>query len=179
MDTAALLLELYDRIPPLAREAVQGLTAEQLMYRPALPPGAPAAASAAGGNHIGWLIWHTIRVADHQPAEVGGYEQVWTADGWAGRFGDPVGPDDHGYGHTSEQVAGVRTERAEDLLAYLDAVQRRTTTFLRGLSDADLDRVVDRNWDPPVTLGVRLISVADDCLQHLGQAAYLRGLLVG
>jgi len=168
MDTSALLLELYGRIPPLARDAVEGLTAEQLMHRP-----------TAHANHIGWLIWHTVRVVDHQPAEVGGYEQVWTAEGWAGRFGDPVDPDDHGYGHTSEQVAGVRTQSVEELLAYLDAVQRRTTAFLRGLSDADLDRIVDRNWDPPVTLGVRLISVADDCLQHLGQAAYLRGLLVG
>jgi Protein of unknown function (DUF664) len=32
-------------------------------------------------------------------------------------------------------------------------------------------------WDPPVTLAVRLLSVADDCLQHLGQAAYARGIL--
>jgi hypothetical protein len=168
MDTNSLLLELYGRIPPLAREAVKGLTGEQLMHRPT-----PSA------NHLGWLIWHTARVEDHQPAEVGGYEQVWVTDNWAGRFGDPVDTDDHGYGHTSEQVAGVRTPSAEDLLAYLDAVHERTAGFLRGLTGADLDRVVDRNWDPPVTLGVRLVSVAEDCLQHLGQAGYVRGLLVG
>jgi len=48
---------------------------------------------------------------------------------------------------------------------------------LDGLAPGDLDRVVDRRWDPPVTLGVRLVSVADDSLQHLGQAAYIRGLL--
>ncbi|HEY2831610.1 MAG TPA: DUF664 domain-containing protein [Sporichthyaceae bacterium] len=168
MDTNALVLELYGRIPPLAHEVVKGLTAEQLMHRP-----------APHANHIGWLIWHTARVEDHQPAEVGGYEQVWVSQDWAGRFGDPVDPDDHGYGHTSEQVAGVRTTSAEDLLAYSDAVHERTVKFLGGLTDADLDRIVDRNWDPPVTLGVRLISIADDCLQHLGQAAYLRGLLVG
>jgi hypothetical protein len=168
MDTSALLLELYGRIPPLVTEVVQGLTAEQLSHRPT-----PAA------NPIGWLIWHTVRVVDHQPAEVGGYEQVWVAEGYAGRFGDPVGPDDHGYGHTAEQVAGVRVTDVAELLAYADAVHRRTSTFLHGLSDADLDRIVDHNWDPPVTLGVRLVSVADDCLQHLGQAAYLRGLLLG
>ena len=50
-------------------------------------------------------------------------------------------------------------------------------TFLSGLTDADLDRVVDDEWDPPVTLGVRLISVIDDDAQHAGQAAYIRGLL--
>jgi hypothetical protein len=48
---------------------------------------------------------------------------------------------------------------------------------LAALVPADLDRVVDRRWDPPVTLGVRLVSIADDSLQHVGQAAYLRGLL--
>lgn len=41
----------------------------------------------------------------------------------------------------------------------------------------DFDRVVDTAWDPPVTLGVRLVSVYDDATQHAGQAAYLRGLL--
>jgi hypothetical protein len=167
MDTSALLLDLYGRIPPLVAEAVRDLTPEQLRHRPT-----PTA------NPLGWLIWHTIRVEDHQPAEVGGYQQVWVTDGYAGRFGDPVGPDDHGYGHTAEQVAGVRATAA-DLMAYLDAVHARTVEFLRGLTEADLDRVVDSNWDPPVTLGVRLISVADDCLQHVGQAAYLRGLILG
>ena len=30
---------------------------------------------------------------------------------------------------------------------------------------------VDRSWDPPVILGVRLVSVIVDALQHAGQAA--------
>jgi hypothetical protein len=37
--------------------------------------------------------------------------------------------------------------------------------------------VVDASWDPPVTLGVRLVSVISDDLQHAGQAAYLRGMI--
>ena len=53
----------------------------------------------------------------------------------------------------------------------------RTVAHLAGLSEADLDRVVDERWDPPVTLGVRLVSVISDDLQHAGQAAYLRGLV--
>jgi hypothetical protein len=44
------------------------------------------------------------------------------------------------------------------------------------VTPADLDRVVDKRWDPPVTLGVRLVSVVDDDAQHVGQAAYVRGL---
>jgi hypothetical protein len=48
---------------------------------------------------------------------------------------------------------------------------------VRSLSEADLTRVVDRNWDPPVTVSVRLVSVIADDLQHVGQAAYVRGIL--
>ena len=49
---------------------------------------------------------------------------------------------------------------------------------MSGLTDADLPRVVDERWDPPVTLGVRLVSVISDCLQHAGQAAFVRGILL-
>jgi hypothetical protein len=49
--------------------------------------------------------------------------------------------------------------------------------MLEVVGPADLARTVDDRWDPPVTLGVRLVSIADDSLQHVGQAAYLRGLL--
>jgi hypothetical protein len=36
---------------------------------------------------------------------------------------------------------------------------------------------VDDYWDPPVTLGVRLVSVISDDLQHAGQAAFIRGVI--
>ena len=35
--------------------------------------------------------------------------------------------------------------------------------------------VIDDSWVPPVTRGVRLISVYADALQHIGQAAYVVG----
>lgn len=63
------------------------------------------------------------------------------------------------------------------LAEYLGAVHDATASFVSGLSDADLDRVVDTRWDPPVTLMVRLVSVANDNLQHCGQAAFVRGVL--
>ena len=166
MDVAALLIELYGRVPPLAREAIDGLSAEQLVE----PPG-------PGANTVAWLIWHLARVQDDHVAEVAGTEQVWHAGDWSGRFGRTG--DEVGYGDTDEQVAAVRPDRPEDLVDYLDEVHARSTAFLRDVSAEDLDRIVDRRWDPPVTLGVRLVSVADDCLQHVGQAAYVRGLLLG
>lgn len=168
MDVAALLLELYGRIPPLIREAVAGLDADDL----ARPP-------AESANPIGWLGWHTARVQDHQIAELTGAEQVWVEDGWAARFGLDPDPSNSGYGHGPDDVRAVRPDSPEAVTDYLDAVAARIRPYLAGIGPDDLDRVVDERWDPPVTLGVRLVSVADDCLQHAGQAAYVRGLQEG
>jgi uncharacterized damage-inducible protein DinB len=162
-----LLLDAYGRIQEGLRPAVEGLSPEQLEYRPT-----PVA------NSIAWLAWHLARVQDDHIADVAGTEQVWTADGWFGRFGLPFDPSATGYGFTSEQVSQVRGLTAEPLLDYAAAVHARTVEFLRGLTDADLDRIVDERWDPPVTLGVRLVSVLSDDLQHVGQAAYVRSSLL-
>jgi Protein of unknown function (DUF664) len=166
MDIASLLLELYSRIPPLAETAVDGLDAEEL-----------CAAPGEGANPIGWLVWHLARVQDHHVAGLLGTEQLWASGDWARRCGLEPEPSNIGYGHSAEEVAAVRPESPGVLLDYLGAVQARTTAMLEGLAPDDLDRVIDRRWDPPVTVGVRLVSVADDSLQHLGQAAYVRGLL--
>jgi uncharacterized damage-inducible protein DinB len=166
MDTASLLIELYGRIPPLAADAVDGLNKEELCRSP-----------EPGANTVGWLVWHMARVQDHHVAELLGTEQVWVGGDWARRIGLEPDPSNTGYGHTAQEVASVRPESAEVLLDYLEEVQRRTTAMLEGLAPDDLDRVVDERWDPPVTLGVRLVSIADDGLQHVGQAAYVRGLL--
>ena len=166
MDVSGLLLELYGRIPPLAHHAASGLSPAQLTKRP-----------APGTNSIGWLVWHLARVQDHHVAELLGTEQIWVEDGWAARFGLEPDPSNTGYGHDADEVATVRPDSADALLDYLGAVDARTRRLLETIAPADLDRIVDRRWDPPVTLGVRLVSVADDCLQHAGQAAYVRGLL--
>ena len=168
MDVAPLLLELYGRVPPLAREAVEGLSVDELTRSP-----------APGANTIAWLVWHIGRVQDHHVSELVGADQLWVGGGWAERFGLPPDPRNTGYGHSPEQVAAVRPTDGDALLGYLAAVDERVQSFIGGLAPRDLDRIVDRRWDPPVSLGVRLVSVADDSLQHVGQAAYVRGLLRG
>lgn len=166
MRSPQLLEYAFEQIHDTLRTTVGGLTADDLARRP-----------APDANTIGWLTWHLLRVQDDHVADVAGHEQVWTAEGWAERFGLPFPPSAIGYGFDAEQVAAVRIPSAELLLGYADAVHARTAQFLRTLSDADLDRVVDESWDPPVTLGVRLVSVLSDDLQHLGQAGYARGML--
>ncbi len=166
VDVASLLGELYGRIPPLVRRAVDGLDPDRLTEPPAL-----------GANTIAWLVWHLVRVQDDHIAELLGTDQLWVAGPWAGQLGLQPDPSNTGFGLSAEEVATVRPEGSEVLLDYLDSVDRRTRSMLRELTPADLDRVVDRRWEPPVTLGVRLVSIADDSLQHAGQAAYVRGLL--
>ena len=166
MRSADLLLDHFDRIGQLGSSVVEGLTADHLNTR-----------LQGKANSIAWLVWHCARVQDDHVADVAGTEQVWTAGGWAGRFDLPLEPGDIGYGHSPEQVAAVQVSDPNLLTGYLDEVLAATRSYVEGLSDDDLDRVVDERWDPPVTLGVRLVSVVGDDLQHLGQAAFIRGLL--
>ncbi len=165
MTIGELLAEAFGRVQGVVLEAVRGLSEEQLAMRP-----------EGRGNSIAWLVWHLTRIQDDHVAEVAGTEQAWTAEGWAGRFGLPFPPAETGYGHTGAQVAAVRVP-ADLLVGYYEAVHGRSVGYVRGLGEADLDRVVDEHWDPPVTLGVRLTSVISDDLQHGAQAAYVRGLL--
>jgi len=166
MDAAALLVEVYGRLPHLAHEAVDGASLDELTTPP-----------ATGANTIAWLVWHSARVLDDHVGDVMGTEQLWSEGIWPARYGLEPDPSDTGYGHTAAQVLAVRPASPADLTGYLDEVQAHSVAWLTTLTAGDLDRIVDTRWDPPVTLGVRLVSVADDCLQHLGQAAYARGLL--
>lgn len=165
MTSAELLLDGFGRIEGVVHGAVDGLTPEQLTYR--IEPDA---------NTIAWLVWHLTRIQDDHIADAFDLDQVWTADGWADRFGLPFAAGATGYGHSSADVAKVAVDGAL-LTGYHEAVHRQTAAAVRGVVDKDLTRIVDESWDPPVSLGVRLISVISDGLQHAGQAAFVRGVL--
>ncbi|HEX5400700.1 MAG TPA: DUF664 domain-containing protein [Pseudonocardiaceae bacterium] len=167
MSSANILIDAFGRIRETVHEAVDGLRADDLSYQ-----------VDAGANSIAWLVWHLTRVQDDHIAEVAGLEQVWTRAGWEGRFGLPFDRLATGYGDKADDVAAVRVASGELLTGYHDEVYQQTVDYVRGLTDADLPRIVDDRWDPPVTLGVRLVSVVSDDLQHAGQAAFLRGVLL-
>jgi Protein of unknown function (DUF664) len=161
-----LLTDAFNRIQGTVHAVLSKTDAGILSYRP--DPDA---------NSVAWLLWHLTRVQDDHVADAAGTEQVWTAEGWAERFGLPFDPSETGYGQGSAEVAAVQVS-AELLGGYHDAVHRASVAFVRGLADTDFDRIVDTSWSPPVTLGVRLVSVISDDLQHAGQAAYVRGLAI-
>ena len=164
MTVVEVLTDAFGRVHEGVHHALHGLSEEGLGYRPD-----PEA------NSVSWLVWHLSRVQDDHLAGAFGRAQVWTEGGWAERFGLPFGPQATGYGQGPDDVAAV-TAPGELLAGYHDAVHQMTEGLMAGLDEAELARVVDRRWDPPVTLAVRLVSVVDDCLQHVGQAAYVRGL---
>lgn len=159
-----LLRDAFTRLIEHVDELTDGLTEEVSDYRP-----------APDANSITWLIWHSARVQDIQVAHVAGVEEVWTRDGWVDRFGLDLPRHDTGYGHSPEDVAKVRAS-ADLLSGYYHAVHNLTLEYVAGVTIDELSRVVDTSWDPPVTASARLVSIVDDCAQHLGQAAYLRGI---
>ncbi|WAU83515.1 DinB family protein [Streptomyces sp. Qhu-G9] len=168
MHAKDVLVDAYGRIQEEVHAVVDGLSPDDLNARP-----------DGRANSITWLVWHLTRVQDDHVADAFGLKQVWLSQDWAVRFALTLPSGDTGYGHTPQQVAEVRVDSGDLLVGHYDAVHRQTLAALRDLRAGDLDRVVDENWSPPVTLGARLVSVLSDDLQHVGQAAFVRGLLTG
>jgi hypothetical protein len=166
MTSAELLVDAFGRIREAVHNVVRGMTPEQLAFR-----------LDGDANTIAWLVWHLTRIQDDHIAHAARTEQVWTSGKWAAPFGLPFDELATGYGHSSAEVAAVRVEPGDLLTAYHDAVYERTIEFVSGVTDTSLARIIDDRWDPPVTLGVRLVSIIADDLQHAGQAAFIRGVI--
>jgi hypothetical protein len=159
-----ILRDAFTRLIEHVDDLTDDLTEDVAYYRPT-----PEA------NTITWLIWHSARIQDAQLCDVAGIEQAWFREGWVDRFALDLPRDAHGYGHTPEEVAKVRA--SPDLLAgYYHAVHKLSLEYVASLSADELARVVDERWTPPVTASARLVSIIDDAAQHLGQAAYIRGI---
>ncbi|WOP17794.1 mycothiol transferase [Raineyella sp. LH-20] len=168
MDVKDLLIDGIERSQEACRAVLRGLTADQANTRP-------------GGDHnsITWLVWHIAREQDVQIAPLGGTPEVWTGQGWFERFGLDLPAASMGYGHDTAAVGKVVVSDTALLTGYLDAAVEATKAYISSLTADRLDDIVDERWDPPVTRGVRLVSIIDDAAQHAGQAAYVRGLLFG
>jgi uncharacterized damage-inducible protein DinB len=166
MDCKDLVIDGLGRVEEDLQRALQGLSADQLAFRP-----------AETSNSIAWLAWHLARVEDDHVSELAGRPQAWIEEKWHARFGKPADSNDTGFGYSPGQVANISPDSAQLLLDYYAAVHRRSVEYLQKVTCDDMERVIDTRWDPPVTAGVRLVSVVNDCTQHVGQIAYVRGLI--
>lgn len=165
MHAIDILIDAHARTMHACHGVLEGLDPEGANWRP-------------GGVHnsISWLVWHIAREQDAQIAALAGRDQVWLASGWVDRFALDLPRESMGYGHTPDEVGKVVVADVTLLTGYLNAAADATVAYLRALDAATLDEIVDSRWDPPVTRGVRLVSIIDDAAQHAGQAAYVRGL---
>jgi len=169
MTSADLVVDAFGRIRETVSDTIYGLTPTQLAYR-----------VEDDANPIAWLVWHLTRIQDDHVAGAFGVPQVWQTGGWAARFGLHTDSMEIGYGHNKLEVAAVADAVSSSgvLADYHEATYEQNVKLVSGITDADLDRVVDTSWRPPVTLGVRLVSVINDAMQHAGQAAYVRGIVL-
>ena len=165
MDTSDVLIDGYGRIQELVHRACDGVAGAGLAFQPA-----PAS------NSIAWLVWHLTRIQDDHISAMAGVDQVWVTSGWHADLG--MEPDENalGFGDGPDEVASIRPAGPAALVGYHDQVTDTSIAYLGGVDGVELDRIVDVSWTPPVTAGVRLVSVLSDNLQHAGQALYVRGI---
>ena len=168
MRTRDLLIDAATRPAGSAVGILRDLSPEAAHVRP-----------AGGGNSIAWLLWHAARQMDAQTAALSGEDTVWQAGGWAERLGVHRDPDDFGLGDDDEAVAALHVDDVPALGDHLSACTEAFIRYVCGLDEADLDEIVDDSYDPPVSRGVRLVSIVHDAVAHVGQAAYVRGLTDG
>ncbi len=169
MEWQQLITDGYERVLQVLEKTLDGLTQDDLNKQP-----------HPDCNSMGWLTWHLTRVQDHQIADLMGEEQLWISDGWYARFNRAPDSSDIGFGHSSEELAAFRSPDVSTLLGYHRAVLEASKRRIGTLTAEDLDRELNEPWFKPLpTVGVRLVSVLSDELQHAGQVAYLRGLLKG
>lgn len=168
MEWQDLLIDGYGRVVESMERILKGLTQDELSWQP-----------RADCNSIGWISWHLTRQHDAQVSDLLGEEQLWIKDEWYARFNRSPNPGDSGFGHTTQQVAVFKSPDIVVLVDYQRAVFERSKRYFYSLSKTDLDRKLDEPFQPLPTVGVRLISILEDSLLHVGQISYIRGLHQG
>lgn len=166
MQAQELIINIFERISQELDKALNGLTQEDVNKQP-----------SHDTNSIGWLMWHLTRYQDKSIKDLLGEEQLWISDKWHIKFNRTADPQDLGGGHTPEDLAAFKSPDVQVLLSYHHAVLEQTRKYVGKLSEAELDRKLDNPRWP--TVGARLEGLISDNYQHVGQIAYVRGLLKG
>lgn len=163
MNSIDILTDLSQR-PLHAAQALPDLSPEQLNDHLGGHP-----------NSVAWLLWHSGREIDVQLSDLTGQQEQW--EDFRDRFALGEAGDGFGLGHTPEQASEIRVADQQLLVDYLAATLNAFTTYLGTLTEDDLDEIIDENWTPVVTRGVRMVSIIDDAIQHVAQAAFIAGAL--
>lgn len=167
--------------------ALKDLTAEQIRSRP-----------LAGLNSMAWVLWHATRSEDiGVNVIVAEREQVWDEGEWGTRLN--VKRRDLGSGMTYEEVNAFNAQvDVGALLAYREAVGRRTQAVVRELPLTVLEEPIDRTvierlyaagafapqaefvarrWEGRAKEYTLMQTVLAHAFVHMGECEVLRGLL--
>ena len=165
IDLNQFILALLEASTRQIKLATDGLTAEQLHYQP-----------NADANSIAWLVWHLSRWRDRVSALISGEPQIWVSGGWAAQFRMPA--EGTGLGDTLEQVTAFRSER-DLLFGYLDAAHLATAARVSRITPEQFEQPAEYLPGDFRPAWRALAGVCGDSIQHTGQIAYLRGMLIG
>ncbi len=167
MDVKGFALQSLSESQSALMQAVDGLSQEELMTQP-----------QPGANHIAFTLWHMLRVEDwffHYLFQR--VPQVWESEKWHEKLNLPDDPRVTGFGYTAEQVASFPSVPLRDLIAYGEAVRASTVDYLRSLGPARFDEIVKSRLFGEVSMGNLIGHLLLEIAQHVGQIAYIRGLV--
>ncbi len=169
MEVKDFALEALNEAQTALMQAVDGLSQDELMWQP-----------KPGANHIAFILWHNLRVEDlffqYMFQRV---PQVWESEKWHEKLNLPDDPRVTGFGYTAEQVASFQSVPLRDLIAYGEAVRASTVDYLRNLDPARFDEMVKSRLFGEVSIGSLIGHLLLEIAQHVGQIAYIRGLVRG
>ena len=161
---AEFYLETVGRADVTLKRAMEGLTDAELRQQVAGPQ----------SNPIGWLVWHLTRTRDSIVANFSGTKTLWETE-WAAKLGMDANPPQY----KPEDVHTFDPKSVDLLMGFFGAVEKHTADIVGKLNDADLERMVQPmvQGRPPASVAARLGVILNDNIQHIGQVAYLRGML--
>ena len=168
MEWQQLIIDFFVRISQELERVVSGLTIEDLNQQP-----------NPDCNSIGWLAWHLTRSHDRNLSELARKQQLWVKDKWHAKFNRAPDPTDTGFNHSPDDVRAFRSPDGKTILEYHNAVLELAKQYIdNNLSENDLKRrVKSPTLKNVATVRRRLLGIISEGLQHVGQAAYVRGLL--
>ncbi len=169
MDLRDFILDMLDRMQGAVTAAVDGLTHDELRWRP-----------GPDANSIGFILWHQVRCEEViVQSMIQRKPQVWELEKWHEKLNLPENPMDVGYGYTAEQIASFPVPELSDLLAYSNAVRSQTVECLKSMTSDKFSEVLQTPFFGEITIAKLFGHLLSEVTLHIGQIAYLRGLQRG
>jgi len=129
-------------------------------------------------NPIGFILWHQLRVEDRFVHTLFQQKtQLYEQDKWYQKMGLPNEPDNTGRGYNAEQIAAFPVPELKTLQQYGDAVRRHTIEYINSTGPEELNRILDRPGVGKIPISEFFLILLGEVHQHIGQIAYLRGLV--